>query len=244
MRTKVEFLVRKKVLGHATLLALPSEGCIGPVNTVLEGEYECWLNGRGLNILDLGAHVGSFAIWAMHRYPGSTVDCYEPVSGTFELLKRNTEFYRKWILPHNAMVTTQPGPRAEITYDTRCLTRAGFFKPAIAPAVAGALKTEWVNVVHPGRFASFDMIKIDVEGRDFEVLNALDLRGVTVVHIEPHTQDNWNNIAALMLCRGFYLRSANLPPNMGGVATFIRKDLGAKFEDIWVNADEAPVLDL
>ena len=41
------------------------------VRYVFEGEYESHHDGAGLDILDVGANVGSFAIWASMRWPGS-----------------------------------------------------------------------------------------------------------------------------------------------------------------------------
>src|SRR5688500_13610795 len=50
----------------------------GAVAEVLSGEYESGFSGSGLTVLDIGANVGSFAIWAGMRWPQSTVHCYEP----------------------------------------------------------------------------------------------------------------------------------------------------------------------
>lgn len=40
-------------------------------------------------ILDIGANVGSFAAWALNRWPGAHVHCYEPLPDNFALLKKN-----------------------------------------------------------------------------------------------------------------------------------------------------------
>ena len=57
---------------------------------VLSGEYESGYDGANCTILDIGANVGSFALWASLRWPGSTIHCFEPNPGTFAYLKRNT----------------------------------------------------------------------------------------------------------------------------------------------------------
>lgn len=56
---------------------------------VFEGEYEVPYFGDQLTILDLGANIGSFALWATLRWPQSRIHCHEPHSGTFEILRRN-----------------------------------------------------------------------------------------------------------------------------------------------------------
>ncbi len=60
------------------------------IKDVLEGEYECGFDGQGFDILDVGANVGSFAVWASLRWPGSRIGSYEPHPGTFDYLRRNT----------------------------------------------------------------------------------------------------------------------------------------------------------
>jgi predicted RNA methylase len=61
----------------------------GAVVEVLTGEYEPGYFGEGLTILDIGANVGSFSLWANLRWPGSTIYAYEPHPGTCAMLKRN-----------------------------------------------------------------------------------------------------------------------------------------------------------
>ena len=41
------------------------------IKDVLEGEYEAGFDGVGLDILDIGANVGSFALWATARWPST-----------------------------------------------------------------------------------------------------------------------------------------------------------------------------
>jgi len=58
---------------------------------VLRGEYDV----PGLKfhgppvVLDIGANVGAFAIWALRRWPGAKLICYEPHPLNFEMLKQN-----------------------------------------------------------------------------------------------------------------------------------------------------------
>ena len=59
------------------------------IKDVLEGEYEAGYDGVGLDILDVGANVGSFALWATARWPGSVVTSYEPHPGTFALDRKS-----------------------------------------------------------------------------------------------------------------------------------------------------------
>lgn len=57
------------------------------VQNVLDGEYD--VPYRAPIILDIGANIGSFALWAIERWPGCHVHCFEPLPDNFELLERN-----------------------------------------------------------------------------------------------------------------------------------------------------------
>ncbi len=59
------------------------------INKVLQGEYDVAYTATAPIVVDVGANVGSFAVWALHRWPDSIVHCYEPVPSNFDLLRRN-----------------------------------------------------------------------------------------------------------------------------------------------------------
>ena len=40
-------------------------------------------------VLDIGANIGAFACWALERWPGAEVNCYEPVPANFDMLRQN-----------------------------------------------------------------------------------------------------------------------------------------------------------
>lgn len=56
------------------------------VQKVLAGEYDIPYRHNAPVILDIGANVGSFAAWALKRWPGAHVHCYEPLPDNFALL--------------------------------------------------------------------------------------------------------------------------------------------------------------
>ena len=154
------------------------------IKDVLEGEYEAHLDGRGLDILDVGANVGSFALWATARWPGSHVTSYEPHPETFKFL------------------TTNAGGRKDITLVNAALfpggiTKARFFSRyagdgestleayAADTFVEGAQGFSYdVDVVDPTKLPSPDVVKIDIEGGEGEVLANLDLSKTSLVLLE------------------------------------------------------------
>ncbi len=154
------------------------------IKDVLEGEYETGHDGSDLDILDVGANVGSFALWASARWPGSRVTSYEPHPGTFAYLS-----------------ATLPAAPASPPSTPRCFPAAWGPRPftsrfagdgestlgayAAETFVAGAQgETYEVAVVDPATLPSADIVKIDIEGGEGDVLDALDLSRTSLVLLE------------------------------------------------------------
>lgn len=160
------------------------------IKDVLEGEYECGIDGIGLDILDVGANVGSFALWATMRWPGSRVTSFEPHPGTFEFLKRNTAG-RADITPVNAALF--PGGITRATFTSRFAGdgESTLLAYAADTFVPGAqTETYEVAVVDPSTLSSPDIVKIDIEGGEGDVLEAIDLSGTSLVLLEYQNRKN------------------------------------------------------
>jgi FkbM family methyltransferase len=154
------------------------------IKDVLEGEYEAHYDGRGLDILDIGANVGSFALWASARWPGSHVTSFEPHPETFKLLTANAGG-RKDITLRNAALF--PGGMKKATFLSRY---AGDGESTLAAYAADTfvdghqVHRYEVDVVDPASLPSADVVKIDIEGGEGEVLNHLDLSRTSLVLLE------------------------------------------------------------
>jgi FkbM family methyltransferase len=170
-------------------LAVP-EAMHWAIKDVLEGEYEAGYDGVGLDILDIGANVGSFALWATARWPGSVVTSYEPHPGTFELLKRNTH-QRRDITAVNAALF--PGGQTTASFVSRFAGdgESGLASYAGDTFVAGAMVERYeVAVVDPASLPSADIVKIDIEGGEGDVLDHLDLSNTSLVLLEYQNRKN------------------------------------------------------
>ena len=170
-------------------LAVP-EAMHWAIKDVLEGEYECGFEGVGLDILDIGANVGSFALWASSRWPGSTVTSYEPHPGTYELLKRNTDRRRDIVTVNAALF---PGGQKTATFLSRFAGdgESGLASYAGDTFVAGAMVERYeVAVVDPASLPSADIVKIDIEGGEGDVLDHLDLSKTSLVLLEYQNRKN------------------------------------------------------
>jgi FkbM family methyltransferase len=154
------------------------------VREVLEGEYEAGCFGENLTILDLGANVGSFSLWAYMRWPGSTIHSYEPHPGTFAILRRNIGSL-SGIHPVNAAVF--PTEATTLAFAGRY---DGDGESGIAEVLAstfnevGNVQSFEVAAVHPRNLPAADVIKIDVEGAEFDILSNLDVSSAELIVME------------------------------------------------------------
>lgn len=160
------------------------------IKDVLEGEYETGHDGAGLDILDVGANVGSFAIWASLRWPGSRITSFEPHPGTFDYLKRNTAG-RAGVTPVNAALF--PGGLKTATFTSRFAgdgesTLAAYAADTFVPGAQG--ESYEVAVVDPASLPSPDIVKIDIEGGEGDVLDAVDLSNTALVLLEYQNRKN------------------------------------------------------
>jgi FkbM family methyltransferase len=174
------------------------------IKDVLEGEYEANYDGIGLDILDIGANVGSFALWATARWPGSHVRSYEPHPGTFDFLKRNTDGRRDITIVNAALF---PGPNRKATFHSRFAGdgESGLAAYSADTFVAGTMvETYEVDVVDPASLPSADVVKIDIEGGEGDVLAHLNLSNTSLVLLEFQNRKNREQIRAT-LARDFDL---------------------------------------
>ena len=191
---------------HIPLTIDCPEPMFSAVEYVFRGEYESHhdgpRDGSSLEILDIGANVGSFAIWASLRWPGSTVRCYEPNPGTFAFLTRNIAG-RPGITATNAAVFPNAKPREKFFARYDGDGEAGLVSYAgdtfREKAIIGAFE---VDVVSPKSVGRADIVKLDCEGAEAEILEHLDLSKTELVLAEFQNGKN-RAIMQQVLARDF-----------------------------------------
>lgn len=187
---------------------------------VFEGEYEVPLYAPGLTILDVGANVGSFSIWAAHRFPHSTIHSYEPHPKNYELLVKNCRRYPN-IKTYECGVGI-PGTR--ILYN-------GKHNDGEHSLIAGCrgvdgMTGQHVTVIDPLSMPKADIIKMDTEGCEIEILRPLilDMQSFLAVMFEYHAANHRTELESL-LGKDYVLVGADIYSPSRGTMKFLHKKL-------------------
>ncbi len=170
------------------------------VQQVLRGEYDIRYEHPAPAILDVGANIGGFAVWALGRWPGCSIHCYEPLPENFELLQKNLgqlDRSRVRLHPH---AIGRPG-RRRLYRGRNNWGEASFFD-------LGEQTSDWVevDVLAPETLPPAQILKLDAEGAEIEILSGSPSIDFDVVLMEYHSESNRRAaddlLADYILCGG------------------------------------------
>lgn len=176
-------------------------------------------------VLDVGANVGVFAAYACLAYRAAAVHSFEPAPATLELLRANAaQFPAVAVHPFGL---GRADAQVELYLD-RANSGANSVRPRHARNARARVP---VPIRHAGAvwdelgLDAVDVLKVDTEGCEVEVLEALGPRldRVRVVLAEYHTPGDRRRIDALLprhLLFGTAIHSVRL-----GVVKYVREDL-------------------
>jgi FkbM family methyltransferase len=130
--------------------------------------YRLWPDCR--TIIDAGANVGSFSIWAARRLPCCRILALEPFPETFAQLRRNLESTGLLleVTPLNYALAAAPGTRQmnpEFESPRRCLIPIDEKEKGV-PVSSVTLK----ELLDRHHVREVDLLKMDIEGCEHEVL--------------------------------------------------------------------------
>jgi FkbM family methyltransferase len=163
------------------------------VQKVLRGEYDLAYEHAGPVIVDIGANIGSFALWAVGRWPGCRIHCYEPLPSNFELLRQNLAGLPQGSVSLYPFAIGQPGRRRLFLGKNNC-GEASFFN-------LGEQTTTYVDVDtrEPAVLPPAHIIKIDAEGSEIEILSGLGRIDSDIVLLEYHSESNRRKVDELLI---------------------------------------------
>ncbi|MGO9465476.1 MAG: FkbM family methyltransferase [Isosphaeraceae bacterium] len=162
------------------------------VQKVLQGEYEVSYQHPHPVIIDIGANVGSFATWAMERWPGCFIHCYEPLPANFHLLRCNLGNLEGTTVALNNFAIGDPA-RSRLFLGKNNCGEASFFD-------LGEQTSEFVEVVTraPEVLPKANILKIDAEGSEIDILSRLPGIELDIVLLEYHSEENRRRVDLLL----------------------------------------------
>jgi FkbM family methyltransferase len=154
------------------------------VRKVLDGEYDLPYQATRPVILDIGANIGSFAIWALGRWPGCHVHCYEPLPDNFALLKSNLGHLDGTSVTLHNFAIGNPELRRLYLGRNNC-GEASFYD-------LGEQSTASVDVETrpPSVLPKAQILKIDAEGSEIDILERMPSLDFDAVTLEYHSEAN------------------------------------------------------
>ena len=162
------------------------------VQKVLDGEYDVPYGATKPVVLDIGANVGSFAAWAMQKWPDCHVHCYEPLPDNFAFLKRNLGHLEPSRVTLNNFAVGNPELKQMYRGRNNC-GEASFYD--IGEQAAEVVKVESRP---PEVLPKAQIMKIDTEGSEIDILTRLPSPDFDVIMLEYHSDDNRRRIDQLL----------------------------------------------
>ena len=173
---------------------------------------------EGERWLDLGAHIGAFAIYCSLKGV-SSVTCYEPMKSNYDMLVRNAVLCRKLgtsVFPRSKAITALRTNKDQQFWRASSFTNHG--RGTLYPANGRLRKAERVPVEYARGLTEgwFDGIKMDIEGSEFGLIDNKLIPPCNKLCLEYHS---WRDPSAenlkrrVEILRGLF-REVNYVPEL------------------------------
>ncbi|MFH1162131.1 MAG: FkbM family methyltransferase [Candidatus Jorgensenbacteria bacterium] len=154
-------------------------------------------------VIDIGAHIGFFSVFAAMKAKKGKVFSFEPVPSNFGILEKNVELNGlDNVVPINKAVSSESGTREMILFGENA---AGHSFAYAASPVKNRINVETVNLgefIKGNGIRTVDFLKMDCECAEHEILSHCSpeaLRVVRKISMEYHEMDTSRNLASLKL---------------------------------------------
>ena len=164
-------------------------------------------------VVDIGAHIGTFARLIHSRNPAAKIICVEACPENLEALRANVGSFAEVV---HAACCYEEGELALCNSVRPNCTSTGGSKVVAADAVASEAHGEYwpdrrplekVTLEQLGErfgFDRIDILKLDCEGSEYSILSGCDLSRVRFAVGEYHGQKQWDELRATKLAKWDY----------------------------------------
>jgi FkbM family methyltransferase len=187
---------------------------ISHVGKIFQGEYATLGVIENPYIIDIGANVGGFAVWAHEFFKNPKIDCYEPINANYDLLRQNIEGTD--IAIRNIAIGKEDGKRM-MYYGLDNCGESSLFQ-----GDRQLEEGEMVKVMSSKHLPRCDIMKIDTEGAEIEILENL-VNFPLVFLIEFHSAYNRRKIDQLLL--DYTLLECTMRGRDYGILKYIKSSL-------------------
>lgn len=151
-------------------------------------------------VVDIGAHIGVFSIFASNLAKKGRVYAFEPIPENFEMLERNIEMNCiKNIVPIKKAISVRKGQKEMLLSESNPAEHSFYFGRNKAKKVK--VRTLSLNdVVEENDISQIDFLKVDCEGAEYEILFGCPddvLEIIKKISLEYHNLDSSRNVFSL-----------------------------------------------
>jgi FkbM family methyltransferase len=183
---------RVRLFDKTIALSFPNDPALlnDVINIFLDDEYGLRTIGTPVQtVVDIGANIGLFSLWARHHFPGAMIHAYEPNEEICRYAAANFKD-AEIALFHEAVSNASSSGSLVMNESSRLVkTRKG---------KGGSIKLTGINTVIERIGGGVDLLKMDCEGGEWDIfLESAAFKKVRQIRMEYHLDEPGQNMARL-----------------------------------------------
>lgn len=169
-------------------------------------------------VVDIGAHVGEWTYCVATFWPGASIHAFEPYTPSYELMERNCGRLQNVVMYQSAVAAK--GGKAQLHLSSMSAMCHSLMVRDTASG--GTVEVDVVPAEYIAKLAP-DILKVDCEGMEFEILEALPVRDIHRIYFEFHYENDRRRICEF-LDKTHSLWRAQINSPCRGEMMYVRKD--------------------
>lgn len=188
------------------------------VTKVFQGEYIYWNNEQQpiKSILDIGANVGAFSLYAAINYPSATIQAYEPNQDNYNLLFENTHDLN--VIHHKLAVVSNQSPTITMYQGKNNCGECSIYKTSEQTD-----ETFEARTLHPIYLPDCNYMKVDTEGCEYDIISTYLTchPKPRIIACEIHSQGALQELLRLLFSENYQLARCVMETINRGTFAFI-----------------------